>query len=54
MSDELKIIQLSTEQLSRLRSIVWSHIIDLNNKDENIRYTRELMKMYFAIGGKNN
>lgn len=50
----LTYLQITSEQASRLRQIVWEYITDLHNKDENLRYVREIMKLYLAIGGKND
>ena len=51
---ELVYLQLTEGQVRKLRSITWEHIQNLVNKDENLGYVREIMKIYFAIGGKDN
>ena len=51
---KLAYLQITEEQVKRLRQIVWGYITDLHNKDENLRYVREMMKLYLAIGGQDN
>ena len=51
---ELVYLQITEEQAKRLRQIVWGYITDLHNKDENLRFVREITKLYLAIGGKDN
>lgn len=52
--NELVYLQITEEQARRLRSITWEYIMSLHTDKENIRYTREIMKLYLAIGGKDN